>query len=478
MPLSAIKNAYDETLLDNTATLVQIETALRNVTWFLPGRFQDAEVASEGVYSALSLVSLYHDSILSKRLDQLRRLPSSPFARPSGSRVENSDITADVTVSGEDGIPRPEVLLSTEPAFPTDPLANPPTFPDHPPDQDPLQGDAGLPLPSEHARYTRYFAGKSVTYKTASRALVVIGYVQLLLEMVTVRRSGSSGPGREEGRWKRWRLLVWLEAVKSALKLSLLMITKRPVLSFPLPQREVDPSVIAQAAASESDSSQSADAPKDSPQRIPSAVPRIISAFPLGSPAHNHLPPLLPRLPEAYQDNPADLLPRLEGAREWLGESMVATEGLVSVLVYYYLASRNRKQPGGAATGTGMQTLARASRWTSIVPLAWILVARLLRRNKSSSSSSGIPSLAAAFMPSLAPPSKKPFTPLLAQTYAARDRALLFYFLKGALWQRYTRVKVMRFMGLLEKIWGVRLVAGILRDHVELVDEYYYYTSS
>jgi hypothetical protein len=48
MPLSAIKNAYDETLLDNTATLVQIETALRNVTWFLPGRFQDAEVASEG----------------------------------------------------------------------------------------------------------------------------------------------------------------------------------------------------------------------------------------------------------------------------------------------------------------------------------------------------------------------------------------------------------------------------------------------
>lgn len=274
-----------------------------------------------------------------------------------------------------------------------------------------------------------------------------------------------------------WELLIDFTRflLRSALRLSLLMITKRPVLSFPLPQREVDPSVIAQAA-SESASSPSADTRKDSPQRIPSAVPRIISAFPLGSPAHHHLPPLLPRLPEAYQDNPSDLLPQLEGAREWLGEGMVATEGLVSVLVYYYLASRNRKRSLGTGTGAGMQALAQASRWTSIVPLVWILVARLLRRNKSSSSSSGIPSLAAAFMPSLAAPSKKPFTPLLAQTYAARDRALLFYFLKGALWQRYTRVKVMRFMGLLEKIWGVRLVAGILKDHVELVDEYYYCT--
>ncbi|KAJ9108739.1 hypothetical protein QFC21_000059 [Naganishia friedmannii] len=477
MPLSAIKNAYDETLLDNTATLVQIETALRNVTWFLPGRFQDAEVASEGVYSALSLVSLYHDSILSKRLDQLRRLPVSPFARPSGA-AGGPETIVDVKGNGEDGTPRTEAPLGTESAFPADPLANFPTIPEHPSVEDPMASGAALPLPSEHARYTQFFARKSATYRTASRALVVIGYVQLLLEMVTVRRSGASGQGRDEGRWKRWRLLVWLEAVKSALRLSLLMITKRPVLSFPLPQREVDPSVIAQAAAFESDSSQLADAQKDGPHTIPSAVPRIISAFPLGSPAHHHLPPLLPRLPEAYQDNPADLLPRLEGAREWLGEGMVATEGLVSVLVYYYLASRSRKRTAGAATGAGMQSLARASRWTSVVPLVWILVARLLRRNKSSSSSSGIPSLAAAFMPSLAPPSKKPFTPLLAQTYAARDRALLFYFLKGAVWQRYTRVKVMRFMGLLEKIWGVRLVAGILRDHVDLVDEYYYYTSS
>ena len=48
MPLSALKDAYDTTLLENTSTLVQVESALRNLTWFLPGRFQDAELASEG----------------------------------------------------------------------------------------------------------------------------------------------------------------------------------------------------------------------------------------------------------------------------------------------------------------------------------------------------------------------------------------------------------------------------------------------
>lgn len=119
-----------------------------------------------------------------------------------------------MTVGSKDEIPRLRTTLDSGSAFPSDPLANPPAAPEHLSEEDPLAGGAALPLPSEHARYTQFFARKSPTYRTASRALVVIGYVQLLLEMVTVRRSGSSGLGRDEGRWKRWRLLVWLEAVK------------------------------------------------------------------------------------------------------------------------------------------------------------------------------------------------------------------------------------------------------------------------
>lgn len=78
-------------------------------------------------------------------------------------------------------------------------------------DSDAALGQA-LPLPSDHTRYTEYFSRHSSTYRTASRTLVVIGYVQLLLEMMVVR--GRKQEGKDVGRWKRWKLLVWLEGVK------------------------------------------------------------------------------------------------------------------------------------------------------------------------------------------------------------------------------------------------------------------------
>jgi peroxin-16 len=130
------------------------------------------------VYSALSLVSLYHDSIISRRLKQVNRLPESPFRK--------TDTPATTT------------------PFPEDPLAEPPI---------PL--GQSLPLPSDHTRYTSHFTQTSGVYATAGRALVILGYVQLLLEMVVVRGRRSEGAAqREGGRWRRWRVLVWLEAVK------------------------------------------------------------------------------------------------------------------------------------------------------------------------------------------------------------------------------------------------------------------------
>lgn len=126
------------------------------------------------MYSALSLVSMYHDSIISRRLKQVRRLPVSPFARQDTPKEEGTD--GDIEKNGD------AVLGQT------------------------------LPLPSDHTRYTEHFAQNSTTYRTASRALVVIGYVQLLLEMVVVR--GRKQEGKDAGRWKRWKMLVWLEGVK------------------------------------------------------------------------------------------------------------------------------------------------------------------------------------------------------------------------------------------------------------------------
>jgi peroxin-16 len=40
--------AYDRLLLDNLSAVQTVESGIRNITWLLPGRFADAEVASEG----------------------------------------------------------------------------------------------------------------------------------------------------------------------------------------------------------------------------------------------------------------------------------------------------------------------------------------------------------------------------------------------------------------------------------------------
>lgn len=118
---------------------------------------------------------MYHDSIISRRLKQVRRLPASPFAR--------QDTAPDEQGTGDNVEKNGDTLLGQT-----------------------------LPLPTDHTRYTEHFAQESTTYRTASRALVVIGYVQLLLEMVVVR--GRNQEGKDAGRWKRWKVLVWLEGVK------------------------------------------------------------------------------------------------------------------------------------------------------------------------------------------------------------------------------------------------------------------------
>lgn len=38
---------YESFLISNASTINTIESSLRSITWFLPGRFKDAELASE-----------------------------------------------------------------------------------------------------------------------------------------------------------------------------------------------------------------------------------------------------------------------------------------------------------------------------------------------------------------------------------------------------------------------------------------------
>jgi hypothetical protein len=45
---SSLVTAYEDLLVHNLSAVRSVESALRNVTWLLPGRFEDAELASEG----------------------------------------------------------------------------------------------------------------------------------------------------------------------------------------------------------------------------------------------------------------------------------------------------------------------------------------------------------------------------------------------------------------------------------------------
>lgn len=59
--------------------------------------------------------------------------------------------------------------------------------------------------PSQHSRYVKAWTDRDVTYKWAARALELIRFTQLLIEM-GLRRTVSSQV--------RWRVVILLESIK------------------------------------------------------------------------------------------------------------------------------------------------------------------------------------------------------------------------------------------------------------------------
>ncbi|KAK6088871.1 peroxisomal membrane protein [Seiridium cupressi] len=75
---------YSEFITKNAQSVSQIESALRSLTYVIPGRFRDAEIASESIHSGVQLLSLYHDAVLLRALARIPGLASripSPHAR-------------------------------------------------------------------------------------------------------------------------------------------------------------------------------------------------------------------------------------------------------------------------------------------------------------------------------------------------------------------------------------------------------------
>ncbi|CAL5872289.1 uncharacterized protein PFLUO_LOCUS6550 [Penicillium psychrofluorescens] len=156
---------YEDFVTKNASSVGQVESALRSLTYIIPGRYRESEITSECVHSGVQLLSLYHDSLVSRVISRL-----------------------------------------------------PPTIP--------------RPPPTPHSRYTKYWASRSSLYRRVALALQMLQYTELLWEMAARRR----------GQKTRWRVVVFIEFAKAVCRLLLLRLTNsRPLVSPPLPDREIDP---------------------------------------------------------------------------------------------------------------------------------------------------------------------------------------------------------------------------------------------
>ncbi|QKX64330.1 uncharacterized protein TRUGW13939_11504, partial [Talaromyces rugulosus] len=75
-------SSYEDMVTKNANTVGQIESALRSLVYIIPGRFRESELPSECVHSGVQLLSLYHDSLVSRVISQLPSTASRPTASP------------------------------------------------------------------------------------------------------------------------------------------------------------------------------------------------------------------------------------------------------------------------------------------------------------------------------------------------------------------------------------------------------------
>ncbi|KAI9202313.1 peroxisome membrane protein [Polychytrium aggregatum] len=87
--------SYEEFVLRNASQVSGLESTLKSLTYLLPGRFHDSELASEALYTFANLMGLWHDKILARSArDQQRGLkgPSTQFNSFTLSMLKSSSL--------------------------------------------------------------------------------------------------------------------------------------------------------------------------------------------------------------------------------------------------------------------------------------------------------------------------------------------------------------------------------------------------
>ncbi|ORX43093.1 peroxisome membrane protein [Hesseltinella vesiculosa] len=362
--------AYDDFLLKNVAQISTIESALRSLSYILPGRFQDAELTSQAIYAGLNVMSLYHNSVL-------RRAANDYIAQKQGQGLEESPFN----------------------------------------------------------KYTRFWTSASAPHRTISSALSLLGYTQVLIEMIAIKKLSPS---------QHYQVVAVLEAIKALLRLTLFRLTKHRMLLYPTHlERDVDPSAL-------------------DPQR------------------HRHL-----QTPTYHWTGrrTGKEIPFIGTtiAMDKQQRSSSRFSDVNDYLMSRVLTAEKLRKPSQMVNI--MSSLARFGEVASIFrPLIYVLALMVYGRKawKPWFISLAIDLIAnyAILRGYQAPDGRNMMMPLEKNEYHRRLRLLVLYVIKGAFYISITRPKLERFCNRLETKPVLKMGAGILRDYLPLWQNIYFYSST
>ncbi|KAJ2724270.1 hypothetical protein GGI07_002043 [Coemansia sp. Benny D115] len=261
---------YASFVVNNAAQVNSIENALRTLTYILPGRFADAELASEGIFTLLSFVGVYHDGLLAR-------------AAKAGLLVDK-------------------------------------------------EGHRIAPELSPFSRYHARLASRSKLYRVAALALSALQFSEKLVEMVAVKKAGER---------VRWRVVAWIEVAKAALRLALMQLSgRRMVTGSVVPERLVDPAALGSSTlASSSGASASSTGWKGGRSGLKFAGVRDVLASSDGSVSLSKFVMGTARDPEDIA--PATSLVRRFGALGLAGELLFILRPVVYVLAMRQVGRRD-----------------------------------------------------------------------------------------------------------------------------------------
>ncbi|KAI9752968.1 MAG: hypothetical protein M4579_005400 [Chaenotheca gracillima] len=426
--------AYGDFVTKNASSVSQIESALRSLTYIIPGTktlqwwhesnavmlvgyiltMIDLQVASESrswhqnlvsfhdgfstvlyaltkadilqVHSSVQLLSIYHDSLLARALDRLPKTQKPP--------------------------------------------------------------------PSAHNRYTRFWSQKSTQYRRIALALQVLQYTELLIEMASKRR----------GERTRWRVVVLLESVKAVCRLWLLRLTNsRPLVSPPLPEREVDPAKL------EEEKQQEEQVPEDSEEFFEQesrekqspdssstgwSMPRTgftLPTLPASSDVTNYL--LSKVLTADDLKPPKALLHRVSGAGQ-IAEILYILRPVIYAMAMQRWAMSVSDAPGAA----------RKSSWRP-----WLL---------GFSIEYGARQLAKKDFRERVAGGLKGLTGLEREELRRRGWAMGWWTLRGAFYENVTRPYLVSITSKMAKKPLLDLIGGVIGDYEYLWGEYYFPTAT